>query len=412
MHVPKRFWQTLERMPGLSASVVEWRDALGPDWTWGSSLLRPTQEQAETVMLSSGPHRVVVHAADRAVAVPIDGGRAQSIERDDAAILELNPARLAGMICGALGFEQASGRLRSDGLYPNMARLAVTRAITAPVHLCMHFDGATMHAAIRRLLVEGDGPMVILTPTPLVDPDISQIVRMRCACHVALADAIELDATTKAAPTEYVKRALGEFSKAVEDWELRPTPTEPFRFARSGRVWVLAFNRIACLMPHKDAGGLAYIQHLLARAGQEIPVESLEQMVTGNAALDAVSMGDAVVDRPGLERIWADMRRVKGDMDAAERNGDLAAQSRLQTEYDALGEQVRGMHGLNDRVRRLGDQTEQLRSKVTNSIRRAIKALEADGGLPALAAHLAAIRCGRTLSYRPDSTIAWDFTVV
>jgi len=407
MYMLKRFWQTLERTPGLSAPGLEWRDALGPDWEWGSSLLRPTQEVAETVALGTGLHRVVVHAPDRVVVVPVDGGRAHSIAPDDMAILELNPRRIADVICGALGIEQAGGRLQPDGLFANLARISATRATICPVHLCMHCEAVALHAAIRRLLVEGDGPMVILTPTPLDDPDISQIVRMRSACHLSLDESIALDAGQRASPTELARRTLSDFSRTVEGWEAKPAPTEPYRFARSGRVWALAFNRAKCYMPHKDAGGLAYIQHLLARAGQEIPVERLEEMVTGNLALDAVSTGDAVVDRAGLESIGKELQRVRGELDVAKRDSDLAAQSRLQDELDQLTEQLRTIHGFNDRVRRVGDQTDQLRTKVTNSIRRAVKALD---DLPALAAHLSAIRCGRTLSYRPDSSIAWDFS--
>ncbi|HMN39502.1 MAG TPA: hypothetical protein PKE29_01560 [Phycisphaerales bacterium] len=404
--MPNLFWHALERIPGMSAATAEWREALGPDWEWGRSILRPTQQQAETILLPGGLHRVVAHAHDRMVAVPVDGGRAQPIAPADLAVLELNPSRLAEVVCDALGFERSSGRLRTDGLFANIGRHPTTRATVCPAHLCMHCECGSLHAAIRRLLVEGDGPMIVLTPTQIDDPDIRQIVRMRHSCHLALADSINVDASRVPAITDAARSAIAAFSRVVEGWESAPTALARFRFARSGRVWVLSFNRTPCYMPHKDAGGLAYIQHLLARPNQEIPVERLEEMVTGDLALDAVSTGDAVVDREGLAKIWTEMRRLRAEMDVAERNGDKAAHSRLEGELDRLAEQVRTMHGLNDRVRRVGDQTEQLRSKVTNSIRRAIKALDE---LPALAAHLSAVKPGRTLSYRPDSQILWDF---
>lgn len=405
--MPKQFWQALERTPGLAAAAAEWRAALGPDWEWGQSLLRPTQQQAESIMLPGGLHRVVAHAYDRMVAVPVEGGRAQPIAPADLAVLELNPSRVADVVCDTLGFERSSGHLRADGLFANIARCRATRATICPVHLCMHCDEVGLYAAIRRLLVEGDGPMMILTPACIDDADMRQIVRMRCACHLALAESITLDANRRPQATDVARSAINAFSKVVEGWELAPSAIAPYRFARSGRVWVLSFNRMPCYMPHKDAGGLAYIQHLLARPNQEIPVERLEEMVTGNLALDAVSTGDAVVDRAALEDIWRDMRRLRGQIDAAERDGDLATKSRLERELEPLATQVRSVHGLNDRVRRIGDQTEQLRTKVTNSIRRAIKALDE---LPALAAHLGAIKPGRTLSYRPDSQLPWDFS--
>lgn len=405
MSTPKQFWLTLERIPGLSASALEWRSSLGPDWDWAKSLLRPTQEQVETIPIESALHRVVMHAPERVVAVPLDGGRPRSIARNDIDVLELHPERLAALLCRALGFERATGNLRPGGVFAHLGRIAVTRGTVCPVHLCMQCDAALTHSALRRLLVESDGPMVILTPGALEDQDILQIVRLRNACHLALAESIAIDASSQATMTEQAVRALGSFARTVEQWESGSRPDDPYHFERAGRVWVLAFDRAMCYMPHKEAGGLAYIQHLLARPGQEIPVERLEEMVTGNLALDAVSTGEAVVDRAGLERIWNEMRRLQGEIDVAERDGDLAAQSRLQTEHDQLTEQVRLVHGLNDRVRRIGDQTEQLRTKVTNSIRRTIKALENE--LPSLAAHLSAVRCGKTMSYRPDSTIPW-----
>jgi len=406
--MPKQFWQALERTPGMSAATAEWREALGPDWEWGRSLLRPTQQQAETILLPGGLHRVVVHARDRMVAVPVDGGRAQPVAPADLAVLELNPSRLAEVVCDALGFKRSSGQLRTDGLFAHIGRHPATRATVCPVHLCMHCEGGVLHAAIRRLLVEGDGPMIVLTPTRIDDPDIRQIVRMRHACHLALADSINVDGSRGLAITDAARSAIAAFSRVVEGWESAPTAIAPFRFARSGRVWVLSFNRTLCYMPHKDAGGLAYIQHLLARPNQEIPVERLEEMVTGNLALDAISTGDAVVDREGLAKVWAEMKQLRTEMDTAERNGDEAARSRLERELDRLTEHVRTMHGFNDRLRRVGDQTEQLRTKVTNSIRRAIKSLEE---LPALAAHLVAVKPGRTLSYRPESQIPWDFSI-
>lgn len=405
--MPKQFWQALERTPGMSAATAEWRAALGPAWEWGRSLLRPTQQQAETIMLPTGLCRVVTHARDRMVAVPVDGGRAQPVAPADLAVLELNPSRLAEVVCDALGFERSSGQLQTDGLFAHIGRHATTRATACPVHLCMHCESSVLHAAIRRLLVEGDGPMVVLTPTRINDPDIRQIVRLRHACHLALADSISVEGGRDPVITDAARSAIAAFVRVVEGWESAPSVVTPYRFARSGRVWVLAFNRALCYMPHKEAGGLAYIQHLLARPNQEIPVERLEEMVTGNLALDAVSTGDAVVDREGLAKIWTEMSQLRAEMDVAERNRDTAAQSRLEGELDRLTEQVRKMHGLNDRVRRVGDQTEQLRSKVTNSIRRAIKAL---GETPALAAHLSAVKSGRTLSYRPDSPIPWDFS--
>ncbi len=408
MSTPTLFWQSLEQVPGLSTSAIEWRSLLGLDWDWAQHLLRPTDEDAETVLIDGEPHRVVRHESGRIVGIPLEGGVAKDLSRADAAVIEIHRGRLVGLLVTALDLIRA-GEPRGKGeIFSNIGGLAASRSTTCTVHLCAHGDPSIRDAAIRRLLVESDVPIVVLTPSALVDQDILQIVRLRNGCHLSLIDSIELDPGGRAVKTAHAERVLTDFRRRVEQWETGERRVDPFKFAKTGRVWVLAFNGAPAFVPHRDASGLAHIQHLLARPHQPIPVEQLEKMVTGNSALDAVSCGDQVVDRTALAQVWAKLQDLNGEFERAQRDDDEAAQDRIRRERDDLNERVRLIHGLNDRVRRVGDDAERLRSKVSKAIARTIEVLADE--LPDLATHLDnAIDRGRTMTYRPDGRIDWSF---
>jgi len=406
MPTTTRFWRALEQVPGLATSAIEWRSLLGPEWDAVQTLLRPTDEHAEVVLLDGEPHQVVTHESGRFVAIPLEGGVAKAITRTDVAVVEIHRSRLVAMVRDALDLEIGSPTSSAGELLRGIGRLPVTRATTCDVHLCAHGDPSQLNAAIRRLLVESNAPIVILTLTSVVDQDILQIARLRHGCLLSLSDAIEIDGSGRGARTQYAERTLAEFRRQVEQWEAGEERADRYKFARSGRVWELAFNGRSVLVPHGDASGLAHIQHLVARPHQPIPVEQLEKMVTGNAALDAISCGEDVVDRTALAKMWTKLRDLNDELDRARRDEDDAARDRIQREREELSEQVRLLHGLNDRIRRIGDDAERARSRVAKLITKVIEVLKDE--LPELAAHLDnAIDRGRVLTYRPDGKIDW-----
>lgn len=152
---------------------------------------------------------------------------------------------------------------------------------------------------------------------------------------------------------------------------------------------------------------MAYLQHLLARPHQPIPVEHLERMVDGEYPLDSVAFGDEVIDREGLAAIWQRLQVLNAELDRAKDDHDEAAEDRAREEIEALNDEVRRIHGLNDRVREMGDEGERLRTKITNSIRRAIGVLKDE--YPPISGHLAALRFGRVMAYRPAVDLDWTF---
>lgn len=402
-----RFWSALETFPGLAAPAAEWRSHLGSEWSSLRGLLRPTGERAELLLLDGQPHRVIEHRSEQIAVVPDEGGSAKRLPSEDAAILRTDTRLLERIVVSAFGLERSHDVSLSatGGL---LGRRPVTAATACEVYLCVSCDAAAIVASIFRRLSASDEPQILLTPCRVESDEVPLIVRLRHGLLLSLDSALEIADDLSTALTPEAQRALDQFAHVVRRWESGDAPTDLYRFNRVGRVWLLTFEGRHCYIPHKDASGMAYLQHLLARPHQAIPVEHLERMVDGEYSVDAVAFGTEVIDREGLKVIWTELKRLNADLDRARDDHDEAAERRALAEIEALNDQVRLMHGLNDRVRQMGDEGERLRTKVTNSIRRARDVLRAEN--PGLAGHLDAVRLGRVMAYRPATDVHWTFS--
>ncbi len=401
-----RFWQALEIVPGISTATVEWRTLLGEDWEWARPMFRKTGEVAEIILIHDEPHRLVVHAPDRVTAVPLEGGALRCLAADDVEILRVDVRRVQQAIGDALGLEFAEAQ-SGVSLARNLGRIRVTDATPCAVRLCHGCGPDATQIEVFRLLAAAESPTIILTPRRIDGDDMQHVIRLRHCLQLALEDALGVDEEGALVMTAEAQHQLQRFADVVRRWESGDASEEAFRFQRIGRVWVLAFEDRVCYIPHREASGLAYVQHLLARPHQAIPVEDIEKLVTGELALDAIVSGDDVLDREGLQQVWAEMRRLHAELDRAKDDHDHAEEARIQAELDDLGGQVRQLHGLNDRVRRIGDDVERLRTKITNAIRRSTRLLEDEH--PLLAGHLRALDLGKVMAYRPATDVPWAF---
>jgi len=401
-----RFWQVLEIVPALSTATIEWRALLGEDWEWARPMLRKTSDVAETVLIDDEPHRVVVHAPGRVTAVPLEGGAPRRIADVDIQILRVDARGLERVIGEAFGIELADART-GVSLARNLGRIRLTEATPCPVRLCNRCGPEATHTEVFRLLAAADAPTIILTARRIDDDDVKHVIKLRHCLQIALEDALGVDAEGSVALTPEAEHQLARFTEVVRRWEADDAPEKAFRFQRIGRVWLLAFEDRVCYVPHREASGLAYIQHLLARPHQALPVEDVEKLVTGELALAAIVSGEEVVDREGLQRVWTEMRRIRAKLDRAKDDHDRAAETRYQADLDELSSEVRRCHGLNDRVRHIGDDVERLRTKITNAIRRSTRLLEDEH--PPLAAHLRTLDLGKVMAYRPAAEVPWAF---
>ncbi len=402
-----RFWSALETFPGLAAPAAEWRSHLGTEWSSSQCFLRPTGERAELLLVGGQPHRVIEHEPGRVAVVPEEGGPATRLPSEDASILRADLRVIERAVASALELEPCSGASLSatGGL---VGRKRLSAATACEVHLCVSCDPAATAASIFKRLSASDEPQILLTPCRVEGDDIPIVARLRSSLLLALEDTVSIADDLSASLTPEANSALDRFAQVVRRWETGDAPAVLYRFQRVGRVWIVAFEGRCCYVPHKEASGMAYLQHLLARPHQPIPVEHLERMVDGEYPLDSVAFGDEVIDREGLAVIWKRLQVLNAELDRAKDDHDEAAEDRARTEIDALNDEVRRIHGLNDRVREMGDEGERLRTKITNSIRRALGVLK--GEHPPLTGHLAALQYGRVMAYRPAVDLDWTFS--
>ena len=164
--------------------------------------------------------------------------------------------------------------------------------------------------------------------------------------------------------------------------------------------------------------GLTYIATLLTQPHRSL---SALELVRGNAVGPRVSRpaqcdalpgeGDAgtLLDAEARRAYRARLRELSSEIEAAERDGDLGLQGRLQRERELLASELTRAFGLSGRPRRAGSPGERARVSVTRAIRKAIAHVET--AHPPLAAHLrATIRTGRECSYVPrgDESVVWS----
>jgi hypothetical protein len=221
----------------------------------------------------------------------------------------------------------------------------------------------------------------------LPDP-ISEPLSRRDATTLARREVLALargGSTTPTAAPEPASRPAAEETAAT--------------FVHRGGFWEIAF---AGREVHAKASkGIADLARLLAAPGREI--HCLELMGAGVEQGGSGEVLDLTARRAYEDRI----RDLQEDVEAAERDNDLARIDRAQAELDALVEQLASALGLGGRDRQAGGSAERARSAVTQRVRSSIKRLAADH--PPLGRHLeASITTGTFCSYRPEHPVAWQ----
>ena len=124
------------------------------------------------------------------------------------------------------------------------------------------------------------------------------------------------------------------------------------------------------------------------------------------AAEDEV--GHDLMDEKGLRQIRAEQKRLKMEVEKAEKQGNKRMAENLKEKIDQIQEYLDATVGLKGRPR----QTATTSSKDADSVRKALKRAEGkiSGSCPNLATHLYnAIHPGSSCHYTPEKDIDWTF---
>jgi tetratricopeptide (TPR) repeat protein len=169
---------------------------------------------------------------------------------------------------------------------------------------------------------------------------------------------------------------------------------EVWRLTRDGEDWVLDAGPEHARL--RDGRGLRHLRTLLANPGREIAALDL---VAGGAGL-VPSPPDPLLDSTARTAYRDRLADLAGQMDAADRAGDVERATTLAAERQALVDELRRAAGLGGRTRRHNAEAERARVNATRAVRTVLTRLESL--TPVAAAHLrASIRTGGHFRYDP-----------
>ena len=345
-----RFWELIERSPDPVTVEEQWRKDLDEELPPVRSLIRSNGRTASTYPHPTryGKELAVVHQGDGQV-FAVDEGRPDGIRialtPDDIALHELVRDRLAATVARALGLRAQPERL-GVALH-RVGWWAMRPGAEHPVFL--HLGGAYVAAVdfAYRCVAECNPPFLLLIPTRRMWPARSNEILRRHRCL--------------AIPLDDVICANGQAWSALPSWAdcqvsfrqlVHPEPLtlaeEPYVFRKTGEVWVITFAGKTTYLA--DALGQCYIAHMLANPGRKILALDLLAIVSGQEAARHPSSAGDVADRQALEQARSRYQELLDERDEADRDNDLAAQERIETERDQIAEYLSQAKGFNGRT--------------------------------------------------------------
>ena len=254
--------------------------------------------------------------------------------------------------------------------------------------------GAVTRLAVR--LCEAAPANEILLAQP-----VAAEVSGRFACEPA--GELPLRGFLRPVPAYRVARG-GADAPAPHEAPRRPART----FRREGEYWTLEFEGERTRL--RDAKGMAYLAHLLARPEKDVHALELVALGRGDGGAPsgvpvdaiAIALGDAgpALDATARTAYRNRLAQLREAIDEAEANADGGRAGQLRAEETLIVRELAAALGLGGRDRPVGAATERARVNVTRTISDAVKRIALHA--PGLARHLeASVRTGGWCSYRP-----------
>lgn len=154
--------------------------------------------------------------------------------------------------------------------------------------------------------------------------------------------------------------------------------------------------------------GMRYVAELVSRPDTDIAASDLSAATAGAGVVDQGLSSQAVLDERARAEYRHRVAQLDRELDAADRTGDVERGRRAAEERELLLDALRRQTGLGGRARRMSDESERCRMRVSKAIHRALERVHrAD---PVLGRALGSrIRTGHLCRYvsDPERPISW-----
>ena len=150
-------------------------------------------------------------------------------------------------------------------------------------------------------------------------------------------------------------------------------PALPGTIEDRGGTWYIEIGGRSTTIGH--VSGMRYLAELIARPDTAISAHSLSAAVSGLSD-EARHCGDQALDVQARRHYQQRLAQLDRELDTADLVGDAGRSKRAATERDQIIQQLRRDVGLGGRTRRLNDDAERSRMRVSKAIHRAIRHIE------------------------------------
>lgn len=186
-----------------------------------------------------------------------------------------------------------------------------------------------------------------------------------------------------------------------------PLATNVNIFRREGDYWSVCFNNVLVRIRHSL--GMQYIANLIAANGNEVHV--LDLIASDNADRQtlgalASATADPILDPLARSQYRQRLIEIEEDLELAQACNDAGRAEMLHQEKQSIVRELAASYGLSGRQRTAPATLERARIRAKNRLTSALNAIKKNN--PAAWRHFdAALRTGRTCSYRPEHATRW-----
>ena len=183
-----------------------------------------------------------------------------------------------------------------------------------------------------------------------------------------------------------------------------PSPAREGIFHFAGyHTWLIGLDGNVHL--YCNALGLHQLHHLLQRPGQRVPVIDVAEVRGQKVVVNQLCEED-IADDKALAQWKGQINSLRDQLEIAKETGNSERAAALEVESEALTLQISCAQSHRGIRRRLGDQGDKLRKRVSYTLRSSLKQIGRQS--PDLGEHLkASIKMGFDCGYIPQTAVRW-----